>query len=702
MTALVIVESPAKGGTIKKYLGDNFAVKASYGHVMDLPTEKSLGVSLDRDFQLQYQVLPGKEDKIQALESAAVRAEQIYLATDPDREGEVIAWNLFQKLYPLNPNIKRVTFKEITKKEILKEIARPREIDANLVAAQQARRAIDRIVGYLVSDFLRSQVGGGLSAGRVQSPAIKVVVDREKEIENFIPEDYWNIAVLLETAAKEKFLARLFKEKVSSAERAEDLRSQLNKSTFSISDIEKVEKVRRPQPPLTTSALTSLAATKLKFKADRTMAAAQKLYESGLITYMRTDSCRISPEALEECRAYLREAGHLPPPSPNLYVTEGAQDAHEAIRPTVASKSPSSIIVSEDEWKVYKLIWTRFIASQMLPAIFDVTNITVAASNGSFFRCTGKILKQKGWLEMLSSEMEDDDTLLPALESGQNLTLQQVKVEKKSTQPPSRFTIATLIDELKKLNIGRPSTIATIMTKITEKSYVSLEKNMVLKPTLEGKNLVSQIEKYFDFIRLKFTSDLEEKLDQIAEGKCDYLSTMREFYNGFSPQLKQAYLSQHPDSGFRCPDCQEPLFLKKSRKGENYLACFNYPHSCKYSQSCEVKDNKINIVKRYFQVVQPTEGISCPKCQGPMRESTGKFGPYYLCLDEVCRGTRSKLAGKKCPKCSAELILRVYQGESLRVCQNNLSCSFQEKTETPLIVVPKVKLGDRRKFFKQR
>lgn len=707
MAFLIIVESPSKCATIKKYLGPDYIIKASYGHVMDLPNDGPLGVNLDKDFELQYKVLPDKIDKLESLKAAAKNVDMVYLSSDADREGEIIAWNLFQEIYPFNTNIKRVNFKEITKTEVLKQLKNPRDLDDNLIHAAQARRAIDRIVGFLVSGFLRDKIDGLTSAGRVQSPAIKMVVDREKEIESFLPEEYWNVSAFFADQDL-KITAKLqSKNKVKSKEEALKIKNELLSSKFIISKVDEVEKKKPPLPPLTTSSLTALAAGRLKMPAQRTMQAAQKLYETGLITYMRTDSLRVSPEALQACREYLAEQQHSLPTTPNLYLSKaGAQDAHEAIRPTELKKLPKNIIVSDDEYKIYKLIWERFAASQLLPAKYDTVQAWIKAGEHTL-KVQGKVLKEKGWLEITGAGDEDleEENKLPPLKVGQELFLTepQVKTEQKFTQPPPRFSGETLIKELEKRSIGRPSTIATIMSKITERNYVVLEKNMVYRATEMGKKIVAELEKHFDFIQYQYTSSLEEKLDLVAEGKLNYLQLMREFYNPFSKQLKAAYISFKRDFGFQCPHCKELMILRRSRTG-NYLACINYPHHCHYTLNCEVVDEKPVIRDKSFQILKPVEGKVCPQCQSPLRDAIGKYGPYYKCFDENCRGSLPKLSEKKCPKCSGGLAYRIYLGESVLKCVNRSSCEYHEPAEKILTGSTTSKIAPQkvRKFFKQR
>lgn len=711
MVSLIIVESPSKCATIKKYLGPDYVIKASYGHVMDLPNDGPLGVNLDKDFELQYKVLADKIDKLESLKAAARNADMVYLASDADREGEIIAWNLFQEIYPINNKIKRVNFKEITKTEVIKQLKNLRDLDDNLIHAAQARRAIDRIVGFLVSGFLRDKIDGLTSAGRVQSPAIKMVVDREREIESFIPEEYWNLSAFLENQDG-KIIAKFQpKNKIRSQEEASKVKNDLLGSKFTISKVDEVEKKKPPLPPLTTSSLTALGAGRLKMPAKRTMEAAQKLYETGLITYMRTDSLRVSPEALQSCREYLAERQHGLPTSPNLYSSKaGAQDAHEAIRPTDIRKLPKNIIVSDDEYKVYKLIWERFVASQLLPAKYDTVQAWIETDSSPTklsLKIQGKVLKEKGWLEITGAGDEDseEENKLPPLKVGQELFLinPKIKSEQKFTQPPPRFSGETLIKELEKRNIGRPSTIATIMTKITERNYVVLEKNMVYRATEMGKKIVAELEKHFDFIQYQYTSNLEEKLDLIAEGKLNYLQLMREFYNPFSKQLKAAYISFKRDFGFQCPFCKELMILRRSQTG-NYLACINFPHHCHHTLNCEVVDEKPVIREKSFQILKPAEGKNCPLCQGPVRDAVGKYGPYYKCFEETCRGTLPKLSEKRCPKCHSGLAYRIYLGESVLKCVNRHSCEYKEPAGKILAGSTTSKIAPEkvRKFFKQR
>lgn len=675
---LIVVESPAKAKTIVKYLGPDYVVRASFGHIIDLASggKSGIGVDIDNKFKPKYAVIPDKKDKLNAIIDAASEAKQIFLASDPDREGEAIAWHLAESLESTGKPIKRVLFHEITKTAILKAVANPGDLNADLYDAQQARRVLDRIVGYLVSPFLINSLGPGCSAGRVQSVAVRIIVDREREIENFKPDEYWNITTCLAkpTTLTESFIAK-YSNKVTDKKTAEKIKGDLDKDTYEISEMEEKEKKRNPYPPLITSSLAATAAGRYKFPAAKTMKAAQTLYEAGLITYMRTDSVRSSPESITACREWLGKNSHGVPSKANVYTSKGnTQDAHEAIRPTDVYKLPSSVFVSEDEQKVYKLIWERFVASQMNPALYDTVSVTVKSSSGHLLKANGRILKYKGWLEITGDADDDDEgeAKLPILKKGDKLILvpPKVKAEQKFTQPPPRYSEKTLIKELEKRGIGRPSTFAAIMSKITDRSYVSKKSDMFI-PTDLGKKVVDNLVKHFHFMEYKYTAEMEEQLDKIADGKLDYLNMLQAFYTPFSTQLKGAYSSNEKDYGFKCDKCQEPMRLKHGKFGF-FMACANYP-TCKNTFSCEMIDEK-PVAKANLEL-QIVAGVTCPKCGSGMSKRDGKFGPFYSCSTyPKCNGSAKVPFGKKCDKCNNEMYATVFSGELKLACMGYPNC----------------------------
>lgn len=679
---LVVVESPAKAKTINKYLGTDYVVRASFGHVIDLASggKSGIGVDIENNFKPKYQVLADKKDKLDAIIDAASDAKMILLAADPDREGEAIAWHLADALESTGKPIKRVLFKEITKNGVKKGIDAPRELDENLFNSQQARRVLDRIVGYLVSPYIINSFGPNLSAGRVQSVAVKLVVDREREIENFKPEEYWNIsATLAKPDSKEQFVAKYNnKIKVQDKKTAEKIKADLDNATYQVTEVEEEERKRNPYPPLITSSLASTAAGRYKFAAARTMKAAQSLYEAGLITYMRTDSFRISPEALESCRDWLKSKSYELPDKPNVYVKAGgAQDAHEAIRPTDVAKLPENIYVSDDEKKVYRLVWERFVTSQMRPAVYDTVNVTIETSNSHVLKANGRVLKYKGWLEITGEDEDDieETNKLPLLKKKDNLILvpPKVKAEQKFTQPPPRFSEKTLIKELERRRIGRPSTYASIMSKITDRNYV-VEKSSMFHATDLGKKIIDSLVKFFDFINYEYTAEMEQKLDKIAEGNLNYQDMMKSFYDPFAEQLKKAYVGNKKDYGFKCDSCQEMMELKHGKFGF-FMACINYP-ACKNTFTCEIVDDK-PVRKDNPHLA---DGVKCPKCGSGMVKRAGKFGPFFSCSTyPKCFGSAKVPFGKKCSRCSNELYLTIFDGQVKLACMGYPDCRNVEE-----------------------
>ncbi|HVI41867.1 MAG TPA: type I DNA topoisomerase [Anaerovoracaceae bacterium] len=677
---LLVVESPAKAKTLSKYLGPDFIIRASYGHIIDLASggKHGIGVDIDNNFKPKYVVIPDKKDKLNSIIDAASQVDQIFLASDPDREGEAIAWHLAGALESTGKPIKRVLFHEITKTVVQKAIANPGELDADLYDAQQARRVLDRIVGFLVSPFLMNSIGPNLSAGRVQSVATRIIVDREREIENFKPEEYWNISTALAKPAslKESFVAK-YSNKVTNKETAEKVKKDLDTDTYEIIEVIEKEKARNPLPPLETASLSISAGNRYKFPGARTMKAAQSLYEAGLITYMRTDSLRLSPEAITSCRDWLGQNSHAVPAKPNVYAA-GAQDAHEAIRPTDVAKLPQNVFVSEDEQKIYRLIWERFVASQMNPALYDTVSLTVKSSSGHLLKANGRILKSKGWLEITGDfESDDDDTeaKLPVLKKGDKVILvpPKVKAEQKFTQPPPRYSENTLVKELKRRGIGRPSTYVAIVSKITDRSYVIKKANMLVATDL-GKKVIDSLVKSFHFMEIKYTAEMEEQLDNIAEGKIDYLKMLNAFYTPFSGELKDAYSSNKKDFGFVCDKCNKKMELKHGKFGF-FMACTDYP-TCKSTFSCEMVDEKpVRKVDDGFAPQPIVSGTKCPKCGAGMVKKDGKFGPFYSCSTyPKCNGSGKVPFGKQCDKCGKELYATVFDGKLKLACMGYPEC----------------------------
>jgi len=697
---LFIVESPAKAKTISKYLGKDYIVEASAGHIVDLTMEgkDNLGVDIENGFVPKYGIMPDKKSKIKILIKRAQEVDKILLATDDDREGEAIAWHLYEVLKKTKKPFKRVSFHEITKKALQEALKNERDLSKEIYDSQQARRVLDRIVGFSVSPFLIKKYGPKMSAGRVQSVALRIVVDREREIEAFIPEEYWTItSALAKDGTKDGFVAKYIK-RVTDGKTAASVKSDLDTDTYVIHDVIQQEQKQNPAPPLITSSMQQAAASKYKFPAAKTMKAAQALYEAGMITYLRTDSVRCDDEAIQFCRDWLDENGHDKPKQPNEYTAKkAAQGAHEAIRPTNIENTPKNVFLSGDQQKLYTLIWERFVASQMNPAIYDVTGIVVKTSSGHELKANGRVLKYKGWLEIMDdlNSKKDNNALLPVLSSGDKCSLipPKVKADKKETKPPPRFTEQKLIGELEKRGIGRPSTYAAIMTKITGRSYV-IKKSNTFIPTENGKNVVDSLVEFFNFMEYQYTADMELKLDKIADGSESYIKTMSTFYDPFKGQLKKAYMSTNVDYGFRCKDCgnDTPMYLKHGKFGY-FAACINYRNGCNNTFSCDMVDDKPVFRKNQGNI---DDDIKCPECKSGMVKRDGQFGPFYSCSEyPACKGKRKVPYGKKCPECKDELYATIWQGDSLLFCMGySKGCRYSE----PL----KEKLSDPKKMVDKK
>ncbi|MBS3905121.1 MAG: type I DNA topoisomerase [Simkania sp.] len=666
--ALIIVESPTKIKTLKKFLGSGYIFESSVGHIRDLPA-RGFGIDIEHDFEPQYQILEDKKDVIQRLQKAAKQADIVYLAPDPDREGEAIAWHI-ASILPPGTKYKRTTFNSITKEAVLEALKHPRAIDQPLVDAQQARRLLDRIVGYKISPILTRRVqgarDGGLSAGRVQSVALKLVVDREQEIETFKPVEYWNLGSLLQGNPKDRsFQATLYsvdnkrvdKEKqegkeiftIPNATTAAQIVERLKKARYTVHSLEKKEKRRNPVPPFITSTLQQEASRYYGFSASRTMSIAQSLYEGvdlgqegpeGLITYMRTDSVRAAPEAIEAARHYIvKEFGKdYLPSDPRFFATKkGAQDAHEAIRPTHLHYAPDQIknFLTADQYKLYLLIWRRFIASQMNPAVYDTVSCDIHTDQQLVLRATGSMIKFRGFLAVyeekqdhLESESQDDtNKLLPPLEEGQTLKLLEVTSEQAFTRPPPRYTEASLIKELEKSGIGRPSTYTAIMSKIQSRDYTTKEKG-TLRPTELGKVIARMLEDNFGMImNISFTAAMEDDLEQVEEGKTQWKDLIRLFWKDFIPYVDTAEKEAHVPkimTDIDCPQCGHKLQKIWSRQ-KYFYGCSNYPE-CKYTVPLEALEFKKEDYDPNFDWDQ-----TCSKCGSAMQLRFGKFGPFLGC-----------------------------------------------------------------------
>ena len=636
---LIIVESPAKANTIKKFLGGNTKVVASMGHIRDLPKSK-LGINIENNFEPEYINIRGKGDLIKELKKYAKSAKKVYLATDPDREGEAIAWHLSKMLDVDNSKITRVTFNEITKTAVQTAIKEPRNIDINLVDAQQARRVLDRIVGYKISPVLWKKVRRGLSAGRVQSVAVKLIVDREEEIEKFIPQEYWNIyAQLLDEKSKKVFEARLYgkenkKIEIHSKDEVDEILKNIEKAKYIIEDIKKGEKKRTPAPPFTTSTMQQEASRKLGFTLKKTMSIAQGLYEGikipekgtvGLITYMRTDSTRISEEARAMAKTHIiEEYGENYYENRYYKTNKEAQDAHEGIRPTYADLKPDEIkdSLTKEQYKLYKLIYNRFMASQMAPAVYDTMSVTIDA-NKYTFKANGQNLKFKGFMvlyvEGTDEKTEEENEIIPELTLNQEVKKQSIEPKQSFTEPPPRYTEASLVKALEEKGIGRPSTYSPIITTILERRYIEKEQKQLI-PTELGK-VVNKLltENFTDIINVEFTANIETQFDNIADGKANWQDLIREFYTPFAQNLEKVEKElehvklEEEVSDVKCEKCGRMMVYKYGRFGK-FLACPGYP---------ECKNTK---------AIVETIDTPCPKCGGVVQVRKAKNKrKYYIC-----------------------------------------------------------------------
>ena len=648
---LIIVESPAKANTIKKFLGANTKVLASMGHIRDLPKSK-LGVDIEHDFEPEYINIRGKGDLIKSLKKEAKNADIVYLATDPDREGEAIAWHLAKILEIPEDSVCRVTFNEITKEAVKESIKQPRKIDMNLTDAQQARRVLDRIVGYKISPLLWKKVKPGLSAGRVQSVAVKLIVDRENEIRNFIPEEYWNIyATLLDEKSKQDFVAKFYgkndkKVELHKKEEVDEILSNIKNGKYIVTNIKNGEKKRTPAPPFTTSTMQQEASRKIGFTIKKTMSVAQGLYEGvripekgsvGLITYMRTDSTRISEEARAVAKEVITQAYGANYYENRYYrQNKDAQDAHEGIRPTYIHITPDSIkdSLTPDQYKLYKLIYNRFIASQMAAAMYDTISVDIDV-NEYKFKASGQNLKFKGFMTLYvegndSKEDEEESTNIPKLELNQEVKKEKLDAKQSFTEPPARYTEASLVKELETKGIGRPSTYSPIITTIIERRYIEKDKKQLV-PTQLGEVVNTLLtENFTDIIDVTFTARVEDEFDEVAEGKEEWKQILREFYPPFEKELEKVDKElehvklEDEVSDVKCDKCGRMMVVKMSRYGK-FLACPGYP---------ECKNIKPFVV---------TIDVPCPVCGGQVQVRKTKRGKnYYICennknTEESCK-----------------------------------------------------------------
>lgn len=728
---LVIVESPAKAKTIGKYLGKQYVVKASLGHIKDLP-KKDLAVDVDNDFRPKYEVIEGKKKLITELKQAAKGAEAVWLAADPDREGEAICYHLQEELHDKKSDTKvfRVMFNEITKNAIVKAFEKPLSVNVNLVDAQQARRVLDRLVGYKISPLLWDKVRRGLSAGRVQTVALRLIVERERLIKAFVKEEYWTLDVHLNAKKAPVLKARLFKKDGANVEIGSEADSNailaaLDGTSWTVDSITNKEKRRNAVPPFITSTLQQEAARKLRFSVKRTMMLAQKLYEGvemgeegavGLITYMRTDSVRVSNDALDEVRAMIgdRYGAEYVPASPNVYKgKKDAQDAHEAIRPTSALRTPEDVApyIQEDELKLYRLIWMRFIASQMTPAVFDQTTIDVAApgnDNGNYiFRATGSVQKFDGFLRVYEegkdAKDEDDEELkhkLPAVEKGEVLKFKQFEPEQHFTEPPPRYTEATLVKQLEADGVGRPSTYASILSTIQDREYVKKEGGK-FTPTELGFIVTDLLlESFNDLFDVKYTARMEEELDEIEDGKMDWRQAMSEFYERFQKDLDHAERNMtdikrmEEPTDLICEKCGKPMVIKWGRNGR-FIACTGYPE-CRNTRELPTSETE--------DISEQDAQEYCENCGREMVLKKGRFGTFFACSGyPECKTTKRIGAAEQkkadvpldeeCPNCKSKLVMKFGRFGEFVACSNYPTCKYV-KQKTIGVACPECTTGE--------
>jgi DNA topoisomerase-1 len=720
--SLVIVESPTKAKTIGKYLGKQYIVMASLGHIKDLP-KKDLAVDVDRDFTPKYEVIEGKKKLISELKQAAKGVDSIYLAADPDREGEAICWHLKEELESKKsdkPAVFRVMFNEITANAVKKAFEKPLEVNIHLVEAQQARRILDRLVGYKISPLLWDKVRRGLSAGRVQTVALRLIVEREREVRAFQKQEYWTIDVALNAKKPPVLNARLNKKSDATAEigseaSASEIVTDLTDASYIVKSVATKEKRRNPVPPFITSTLQQESSRKLRFSVKRTMMLAQSLYEGkelgkegsvGLITYMRTDSTRVSEDALQEVRGFVTEryGASYRPETPNIYKTKkDAQDAHEAIRPTSVLRTPESLEshLAEDELKLYRLIWMRFVASQMVPAVFDQTTIDISAAGKSgtnyLFRATGSVLKFEGFLKVYEEgkdqKDEDDEELkhkLPAVTEGETLRFKEIKPEQHFTEPPPRYNEATLVKKLESDGVGRPSTYASILSTIQDREYVTKEGGK-FTPTELGMVVADLLlESFNDLFDVKYTARMEEELDEIEDGKIEWRTAMADFYDRFTKNLDHAARTMtdikrmEKPTDFVCEKCGKPMVIKWGRHG-SFIACTGYPE-CTNTRELTVDLPDVD----KSGISEQDEQEYCENCGRPMVLKKGRFGQFFACSGYPECKTTKQIGGEqrkdvpleeKCPVCESNLVQKFGRYGEFVACSNYPKCKYvKQKT----------------------
>ena len=706
--SLVIVESPAKSKTIRKILGDSFQIEASFGHVRNLPTKdpatQNLGFDIENHFEPKFEVIPGKQAVVKKLNDMAKKVDKIYLASDPDREGEAIAWHVRQILKVPDDKILRIVFNEITPKAVKYSVDNPRGIDMDMVQAQQTRQILDKLVGYKLSPVLWKQIGNrNLSAGRVQSVALRMICEREEEIEAFVPQEYWSIHTDLEKDGKvfeaelSKYKDKAIEKSIKNQEEAQKIVDYLKESSreFEVAKVTKKTMKRKPTAPFITSTLQRAASSKLGFGVQKTMQVAQKLYEGmeidgtpvGLITYMRTDSVRISDDAQEMAKDYiLNNFGEkYYPEAPNIYTKgkQNVQDAHEAIRPSYPERTPESIkqYLDNDQYKLYKLIWNKFMSSQMSNAEIANKSMEIKAGDYTLKAGTSKVTFD-GFLKLYNDaeeEEKDADAKIPDLEKGDKVNCQKVTPKQHFTQPPPRYNEASLVKALEEHGIGRPSTYATIITVIQTRKYVE-KKEKALHPTLLGRTVSKQLVAQFaDIMDYKFTAGMETKLDKIAEKKAIWNDVLQEFYTPFIEEVNKALQTGERvriESKIKCPNCGKPMVLRTSKFGTQFLGCSGYPE-CKTMMSLNALSEETSEEQANEQEVCEEK---CEKCGSDMVFKTGPYGKYMECTNEECKHRKPyrKSTGVKCPKCGQGTIVerKSKRGTVFYGCDKYPDCDF--------------------------
>ena len=705
--ALVIVESPAKSKTIKKILGDGYQIEASFGHVRNLPTKdpstENLGFDIANHFQPKFEIIPGKQAVVKKLNDLAKKADKIYLASDPDREGEAIAWHVRQILNVPDEKISRIVFNEITPKAVKHSVENPRGIDMDMVQAQQTRQILDKLVGYKLSPVLWKQIGNrNLSAGRVQSVALRMICEREEEIEAFVPQEYWSIHANLDKDGKvfeselSKIKGKAVEKNIKNKEEAQKIVDFLTNypSEFDVTKVTKKSTKRKPTAPFITSTMQRAASSKLGFGVQKTMQVAQKLYEGieidgtpvGLITYMRTDSVRVSDDAQDMAKNFILEnyGEKYYPAKPNIYVKgkQNVQDAHEAIRPSYPERTPDSIkkYLDNDQYKLYKLIWEKFMSSQMSPA--DIANKTVEITAGDYTLKAGTSkITFDGFLRVYNDSEEEApeaDAKIPDLNEGDKVKCVKVEPKQHFTQPPPRYNEASLVKALEEYGIGRPSTYATIITVIQTRKYVE-KKDKALHPTLLGRTVSKQLVNQFaDIMDYKFTAGMETKLDEIDEKKAVWNDVLQEFYTPFIDEVNKALQTGERvriETKVKCPNCGRPMLVRTSRKGTQFLGCSGYPE-CKTAMSL----NAINESEELQNTEQEVCEEKCDKCGSDMVYKTGPYGKYMECVNPECGSRKAviKTTGVTCPKCGqGEIVERKSKrGTIFYGCNKYPDCDF--------------------------